>query len=62
MRYRIGFRLSARYIAEVEANSLKEAKEIANEQYENADFGEAEDIDGEIKFVEDKNGNRIEDC
>lgn len=61
MKYIVGYRFSARYRAEVEAESLEDALELADEEYGEADFGEAEDIDGRAVFVEDEDGNRIMD-
>lgn len=59
MKYYVTYRIDARYIAEVEANSLEEARRKANEEFCDADFGVAEDIDGEDILVEDYNGNFI---
>lgn len=61
MKYYITYKIEARYTAAVEAASLDEAKEIADEQFWEADFGEAEDIDGEVVYVEDEKGNRLEE-
>ena len=52
MKYYITYRIDAKYVAEVEADSLDEAMEIANEEFSGADFGDAEDIDGEIVATE----------
>ena len=59
MKYYVTYKVEARYIAEVEADNLKEAMEKAESEYINADFGVAEDIDGEAIIVEDENGNYI---
>jgi phosphomannomutase len=59
MKYYVTYKVEARYIAEVEANSLEEAMEKAESEYIDADFGVAEDIDGEAVVVEDENGNYI---
>ena len=59
MKYYVTYKFEARYIAEVEADSLEEALKDANFAYIDADFGEAEDIDGEAIIVEDENGNFI---
>ena len=59
MKYYVTYKFEARYIAEVEADSIKEAMEKADDEYCNADFGVAEDIDGEIIIIEDKNGNYV---
>ena len=55
MRYYVTYRIDARYITEVEADSLQEALEKADEEYLDANFGEARDIDGEPVLVEDEN-------
>lgn len=59
MKYYVKYKVEARYIAEVEADSLEEAREKASEEYIDADFGVAEDIDGEDIIVEDENGNFV---
>ena len=59
MKYYVTYKVEARYIAEVEANSLEEARKKAGEEFCDADFGIAEDIDGEDIIVEDENGNFI---
>ena len=57
--YKAVFRFTARYIIEIEEENLEKAKRLAEIYYTDADFGEAEDIDGELKFIEDKKGRRI---
>lgn len=59
MKYFVTYKLEARYIAEVEADSLDEALEKAESKYLDADFGEAIDIDGEKIIVEDENGDFV---
>ena len=59
MKYYVTHKLDARYIAEVEANSVEEALKKAECKYIDADFGAAEDIDGEAIIVEDENGNFV---
>ena len=59
MKYYVTYRIDARYIAEVEADSLEEAKRKADEEWCDADFGAAQDIDGEPIIVEDENGNFV---
>ena len=59
MKYYVTYKVEARYIAEVEANSLEEAMDKAEAEYVDADFGEAEDIDGEAIIVEDESGNFV---
>lgn len=59
MKYYVTYKVEARYIAEVEADSLEEAMREAESKYIDADFGEAIDIDGEAIMAEDENGNYI---
>ena len=59
MKYYVTYKINARYVAEVEADSLEAAMEKAESEYIDADFGEACDIDGERIMVEDDNGNYI---
>ena len=59
MKYYVTYRIDARYVAVVDADSLNEALEKAEQEYYDADFGEAQDIDGKAIVVEDKNGNYI---
>lgn len=59
MKYYVTYRIDARYIAEVEAYSLEEAKRKADEKWCDADFGAAQDIDGEPIIVEDQDGNFV---
>ena len=59
MKYYVTYRSDARYVAEFEADSLEEAKRKADEKWCDADFGAAQDIDGEPIIVEDENGNFV---
>ena len=59
MKYYVTYKIDARYIAEVEADSIKEALEKAESEYYDADFGAAQDIDGESMVIEDENGNFV---
>lgn len=60
MKYYVTYRIDARFIAEVDANSLDEAFEKAEEEFCDADFGVAEEIVGEeVIVVEDENGNYV---
>lgn len=59
MKYYVSYKIDARYVAEVEANSLEEALKKATEKYYDADFGEAKDVDGEAIIIEDENGNYV---
>lgn len=59
MKHYVTFKIEARYVVEVEADNIEEALEKANEEYMDADFGLAEDIDGEAIIVENENGDYI---
>ncbi len=59
MRYYVTYKIEARYVAAVEANNLEEAIKNAYGEYVDADFGVAEDIDGEMISIEDEDGNYI---
>ncbi len=59
MKYYINFKVSAYYIAEVEADDIAKAIEIGKKEYSEADFGEAVEIDGHIMSVEDNRGRVI---
>lgn len=59
MKYYVTYRIDARYIAKVEADSLEEARSKANDEFCDANFGVAEDIYGEDIIVENENGNYI---
>jgi len=58
-KFYVTYKIEASYIAEVEAENLEEAKSKAESEYIDADFGKAEDIDGEAIIVEDENGNYV---
>lgn len=59
MKYYVTYKVEARYIAEVEASSIEEARKKASEEFCDADFGVAEDIECEDIIVEDENGNYV---
>lgn len=59
MKYYVTYKIDARYIAEVEAENIEEAKQKAEDKFLDADFGNAEDIDGEAIIVEDNNGDYV---
>lgn len=58
-KYWVTYKVEARYIAEVEADDIEEAKKKAESDYIDADFGEAKDIDGEPIIIEDEKGNYV---
>ena len=59
MKYYVTYKIEARYVKEIEADNLEEARSKESEEFSDADFGVAEDIDGEDIIVEDENGNYI---
>ena len=59
MKYYVTYRIDARYVVEVEANDIEEARKKASEEFCDADFGVAEDIDGEDIIIEDEDGNYV---
>ena len=59
MKFYVTYKIDARYVVEVEANDLKAAREKASEMFAEADFGEAQDIDGEPIIVEDEHGDFV---
>lgn len=54
MKYYVHYKVEARYIAEVEADSIEEARQKADVVFSEADFGVAEDIDGEAIIIDDE--------
>lgn len=59
MKYYVKFKVEGRYTAEVEADSVEEAKEKAKLVVFDADFGVIEDVDYEPISVEDENDNFV---
>lgn len=55
--YYVTMKVEGRFIAKVLAETVKEAKELAISEYENADFGKLEDIDGDCITVENAHGD-----
>lgn len=53
--YTVSCKIEGRYHVTVNAKSLKEAAEMANHAYTEADFGECEDSDMEIIHIQDEN-------
>ena len=59
MDFYVTFRVDARFIAVVNADDVETALEEAEQRFFDADFGEAECIDGKAIIVEDQNGNFV---
>ena len=59
MEYYVTYKVEARYIATVEADSTEEALELATSEFSDADFGAASDIDGEPIIAEDEKGKLV---
>lgn len=57
--YYVTMKVEGRFITKVLAETIKEAKELAVSEYENADFGKLEDIDGDCIIVEDADGDYV---
>ena len=57
--YYVTFRVDSRFVAAVDAASVEEALKEAQGRFSDADFGEAEDIDGEPIIAEDEAGNYV---
>ncbi|MBR3740849.1 MAG: hypothetical protein IKN04_10380 [Clostridia bacterium] len=57
--YTVTFRVYATFSVDVEASSPEVAVEEAEELFDDADFGQAENIDREMICVDDEKGNRI---
>lgn len=57
--YYVTFKVDARWVVGVEADNVQEAIREAGYQFCDADFGEAEDIEGGAIIVEDDNGNFV---
>ena len=58
-KYDVSFRVDAQFKVTVDADSVEEAKKVANQSFFDADFGVAEDIDGDIVNILDEEGNFI---
>ena len=60
-KYTVSFRTVGYYYVEVDANSSNDAADIAQGYWENANFGELEDLDASISYIEDEaEGLRID--
>lgn len=57
MKYYVTYAISAMYVAEVEADSLEEARDKAVDKYYEADFGDATEVEGDQIMVEDEDDN-----
>lgn len=57
MKYYVTYAISAVYVAEVEADSLEEAREKAEDKYYEADFGDATEVEADQIMVEDEDDN-----
>lgn len=55
MTYYVTIKIDARYTAQVEANSIEEARKLGVEEFANANLNEAEIVDAEEIIVEDEN-------
>lgn len=53
MKYICTMRIWGSFVTEVEADNAKEAEKKADEAWQNADFGDATDLDGEVIRVEE---------
>lgn len=53
------YEVTGRYVVEVESNSVEDTIKQSEVKFSEADFGEAQDIDGKIIAVEDEEGNYI---
>jgi len=57
--YYVTLRVEARYITKVEANDIDEAKQLAMDNWINADIGDLEDTTGEVVVIENETGDYI---
>lgn len=59
MVYYVTFAVDARFVAKIEANDIEEAIDSATDRFCDADFGEADDIEGDAVIVEDESCNFV---
>lgn len=59
MKYYVKYKLEAYYETEVEAESVEEARKLADEKFFDADFGDAVNIEGEDIYVENQDGDYV---
>ena len=57
IKYTVAIRTRGYYISEIEANSIQEAKRLAEQDYASTSFGPLDCIDGETYSVTDENDN-----
>lgn len=57
MKYQITMTVEGKFTCEVDAKNLEEAKEKAEYEFSEADFGELFDIEAETTNAEDEDGN-----
>lgn len=57
MKYYVKYRIKAIYTAEVEADSLEKAKEKADADFYNANFGVAKNVEAHPVTVKDETGH-----
>lgn len=58
-RFWVTYKIDARFVAAVDATDIQSALAAARLEYEDADFGEAEVIDGKAIIIEDEDGNYV---
>jgi len=58
-KFYVTYKVDARFIARVEADNVEDALKAAEDAFVDADFGAAEDIDGEPIVVEDEAGKYV---
>lgn len=59
MTYYITYKVDGRYEAQVEAETLDEAFEIAETEFTECDIGDLMDVEGKPIIVEDENGQYV---
>lgn len=62
MKMYVCMKIEGRFIAEVEANTPREAIEKSTDNYYEANFGQLTDIERDIINVEDESGNFLYEC
>ena len=59
MTYFVTFKVEARFVVSIDAEDIESALDEARNRFTDADFGEAEDIEGEPIIVENEAGNYV---